>query len=66
MVLDGEEADYRAEIKGASLILYADNIGAAHHARIQYAWTDYVQADLYNSGGLCAKPFCMDRFTDYS
>lgn len=61
LVLDGEETDYRAEIKGDSLILYSDKIGPAQRAQILYAWRDYVQADLYNSAGLCAKPFCFER-----
>lgn len=60
LILDGERYDFEAELHGDTLILRAPAIGHSKTAKLAYAWVDYVQADLYNSADLCAKPFRME------
>ncbi|MDR1271458.1 MAG: sialate O-acetylesterase [Clostridiales Family XIII bacterium] len=46
---------WTAKAEGASVRVYTDG----PVAEIRYGWTGYVDANLYNSAGLCAKPFRM-------
>jgi sialate O-acetylesterase len=46
---------WNAEVEGSSVRVYTDEAAA----EVRFAWAGYVDANLYNSAGLCAKPFLM-------
>lgn len=57
LLADGEAVPYQAKVRGAELTMYAPELESAALIEVRYAQEPFVQADLYNSAGLCAKPF---------
>lgn len=47
----------KAETSLDTLIIESDSISINAKLEIRYAWSAYCEANLYNSAGLCAKPF---------
>jgi len=58
-----ETVPFQASIKGDCVTLRLPE-DAFPSLDLQYAWQSYVRASLYNSGGLCAKPFMIHLETD--
>lgn len=47
-------------IDGNQLTLKTDVAGEKKHLRVEFAWTPYHEVNLYNEGGLPAKPFQVE------
>jgi sialate O-acetylesterase len=56
---DGKWFPARAVIEGKEIVLVKD--GVEHPVSARYAWSDPATGNLYNSAGLPAPPFSMDR-----
>lgn len=56
---DGVPISYTAQLCGAELVLRAKGLADAGTVELRYAQNPFTQADLYNSAGLCAKPFAV-------
>lgn len=54
---DGQPLAFTAEVQGNKIILHTENLSCYTHVQLDYAQQPYVEANLYNSAGLCAKPF---------
>lgn len=54
---DGCRIECEAILTGDQIILTGEALGQAATIEVHYAQMPYVSADLYNSAGLCAKPF---------
>ncbi|MDB5334409.1 MAG: Sialate O-acetylesterase [Planctomycetaceae bacterium] len=52
----------RAEIRGAQVVVWADEI--TEPAVIRYGWADYPTGNLFNKEGLPASPFEADKIAD--
>lgn len=57
MLLDGERGAGTISVEKERLIIWCDRLKDACKVDIRYAWQPYICAGLYNSAGLCAKPF---------
>lgn len=62
---DGKRVSCEAEISGSRIGLRCGSLKADSQVQVSYAWQPYLQADLYNSAGLCAKPFVTARPFDW-
>ena len=65
LLADGKETDFQAEIRDCRLIVHTPDLTGYRHVQLDYAQLPYVEADLYNSVGLCAKPFSEIRPWDW-
>lgn len=65
LMADGKEIGYQAEVRDCRLIVHTPDLTGYRHVQLDYARLPYVEADLYNSAGLCAKPFCAVRPWDW-
>lgn len=54
---DGAETDCTVTLTGNEMRIGAAALRYAASAQVRYAQMPYVEADLYSSAGLCAKPF---------
>lgn len=54
---DGTKTDCTVNLSGSEMRIRAAALGNAAVAEVRYAQMPYVEADLYSSAGLCAKPF---------
>lgn len=57
---DGPVKMKSCAIDGDVLTLRTDSAGEKKHLRVEYAWTPYHEVNLYNEGGLPAKPFKLE------
>lgn len=57
VLLDGEKAECSVSVENERMAICCGRLKAACEVEIRYAWQPYVCAGLYNSAGLCAKPF---------
>lgn len=62
---DGKRLDFETEIRDCRMILHARQLDSYRHVQVDYAQQPYVEADIYNSAGLCAKPFTVVRPWNY-
>ncbi|MFC5405321.1 sialate O-acetylesterase [Cohnella soli] len=61
LFIDGEETtDFEVDVRGNALRIDSEAIEKARSLEIRFAWTDYVEVNLYSSAGLPAKPFRFD------
>lgn len=65
LTADGEALDFETEIGGCTLTLHTPPLSEFAHVQLDYARSPYVKADIYNSAGLCAKPFVQVRPKDW-
>lgn len=65
LLTDGKETDFQAEIRDCRLIIHTSDLNVYRHVQLDYARLPYVEADIYNSAGLCAKPFSEIRPWDW-
>lgn len=54
---DGVKTDCMITLTGSEMRISAAALGNAAAVQVRYAQMPYVEADLYSSAGLCAKPF---------
>ncbi|MBR0349635.1 MAG: hypothetical protein IIX16_08390 [Clostridia bacterium] len=57
---DGAIKMKSCSVDGNTLTLKTDCAGEKKHLRVEFAWTPYHEVNLYNEGGLPAKPFRIE------
>lgn len=58
---DGVQKEFTAKVMDCRILIRCPELGADSRVQVSYAQQPYVKADLYNSAGLCAKPFVAVR-----
>lgn len=58
IAVDGKPLKHgKVSVKGNMLRIRSGEIKSNSNVAIRFAWSGYCEANLYNSAGLCAKPF---------
>lgn len=58
---NGEILEFTSEIRRDRIVLKSSLLREEAQVQVEYAQEPYVEADLYNSAGICAKPFLAVR-----
>lgn len=62
---DQVQREYTAEVRDCRIVIHCAVLGEEARVQVSYAQQPYVKADIYNSAGLCAKPFTAVRPFDW-
>lgn len=62
---EGTRKEFTTEVSDCRILIRCSGLGEDTHVQVSYAQQPYLQADLYNSAGLCAKPFVAVRPFDW-
>lgn len=58
---NGKQVEFTAKTEGSCIVLFCKKLADTSHVQVSYAYLPYVEANIYNSAGLCAKPFVAVR-----
>lgn len=65
LMADGVPVDFTAEVCGSRVVVHTPSLEGSSHVQLDYLKKPYIKANLYNSAGLCAKPFRVVRPWDW-